>query len=254
MRWRATATSVNANATRSTPPIGMVRVCAAELDGSARRHSNAPPNAGLRAARILLLIKAAAGAKVTMGASGAIAGLYAATDSQSWVWTQPTGAIVPAPGTTLTLPVVVDDAAATTLADAGVNALRSISGVNQAWGARTLADLTAPRAYVGSSRTDLMLRTSIVESRQWVVFEPDDQTLWSTVTNSLTVFLTSIWHDRGICGATAADAFDVVCDISNNPPQLIEAGQLAVDVTLTLAPPDATLVQGYTFLVDASSS
>ena len=201
-----------------------------------------------------LVIEDASGETVTMGASGTVAGIYAFTDAQSGVWQQPTGPISAGPNLSVAPAAVLDDTSVAALNAALVNSLRSTSLGDVVWGSRTLVGVSDPRGYVGSSRTDLMLRTSITESLQWVVFEPDDPTLWATVTATVSSFLTTLWQQGALYGTTAADAFAVTCDASNNPPDQIELGQLLLDVQIALSAPGELMLQRYTFLTAGPDS
>lgn len=201
-----------------------------------------------------LQVEDAAGATVTMGAAGAVAGLYASGDAEDGVWHQPTGAIAGAPDATIALPLVLDDASVAALSAAQVNALRSTSQGDSVSGARTLAAPDLLGGNVGSSRTDLMIRTSIVESLRWVVFEPDDPTLWSTVGAAVSGFLTTLWAQGALFGTTAADAFVVTCDATTNPPQQILLGLLRLEVQLALDGPGRTRLESYTFATAGPAS
>ena len=109
-------------------------------------------------------------------------------------------------------------------------------------------------AYVASSRTDLYIRASLQESLQWVVFEPDDELLWQAVTQQVTTFLTQLWNEGGLVGATAADAFVVTCDASNNPPDQILNGLLSVEVEVRIVGNPQPTELAFTFQVESSGS
>lgn len=194
-----------------------------------------------------LQVEDAPGETVTMGAAGAIAGLYASNDAQIGVWNPPTGAIAGAANAPIALPLVLDDTSTGALSAAQVNALRSTPQGVFVRGARTLAPPGADGGYVSSSRTDLMIRTSIVESLRWVVFEPDDPTLWSSVTMTVSSFLLTLWEQGALFGATAADAFVVTCDATTNPTPQVLLGLLGLEVQLALDAPGRLRVESYTF-------
>ena len=194
-----------------------------------------------------LQVEDQSGTTVTIGAAASVAGVFAFSDAQIGVWQQPTGSIVGGTDMTISLPVRLDDAGVETLSTALVNAVWSTPQGDLVWGARTLAGVSESGGYVGSSRTDLMLRTSITDSLQWVVFEPDDATLWSSVTATVSTFLTPLWQQGAFFGATAADAFAVTCDASNNPPDQILLGLLVLDVAVALDASGTPTLQVYTF-------
>jgi len=73
---------------------------------------------------------------------------------------------------------------------------------------------------------------SLKNSLQWVVFEPNDQALWAAVSRDIAAFLTTLWSQGALFGATAQEAFFVTCDASNNPLETRELGQLFIDIGL----------------------
>jgi phage tail sheath protein FI len=47
---------------------------------------------------------------------------------------------------------------------------------------------------------------------------------------SLGAFLTAVWRQGALVGATASEAFYVKCDEVNNPPAVSELGELIAEV------------------------
>ncbi|MBI1773065.1 MAG: phage tail sheath family protein, partial [Burkholderiales bacterium] len=86
--------------------------------------------------------------------------------------------------------------------------------------------------YISIRRLFIYVEQSLKQSLQWVVFEPNDQTTWSSVTRDVTAFLTTLWQQGGLFGATAQEAFFVTCDASNNPPNTRMLGQMFIDIGL----------------------
>ena len=72
---------------------------------------------------------------------------------------------------------------------------------------------------------------------QWAVFEPNDQRLWTQLRISTTNFLTRIWRDGALFGSTPTQAFYVKCDEETNPPDVVEAGQVIVEVGISPVKP-----------------
>jgi hypothetical protein len=121
------------------------------------------------------------------------------------------------------------------LNDAGVNAIRFYSreGV-RVMGARTLDDPSGEYRYLPVRRTVTMIEESIEQSMRWVIFEPNDQTLWQKIRRDVTAFLTRIWRDGALMGSTPEEAFFVKCDAETNPQENIDAG--IVTTVIGLAP------------------
>lgn len=198
------------------------------------------------------------GAAVTMGAGGVVAGLWAATDASIGVWDTPIGIPLGVLPAAIGQPLAIDDATAVTLSSAGVNLIRDAASENATGavldGDRTLAFAASLEASVPESRTLLMLEASVQQSLQWVVFEPNDPTLWASITSALTGFLTAEWQEGALFGATAADAFTVECDADNNPVETRNLGQLYVDVQVQLTEDDAPVLLSLTFATEGPDS
>ena len=82
-----------------------------------------------------------------------------------------------------------------------------------------------------------MIEKSIAISTRWAVFESNDASLRSTLVHSLNVFLTAIWQTGGLQGAQPSEGFYVKCDATNNPPAVVDAGQLICEVGIAVAAP-----------------
>jgi len=112
----------------------------------------------------------------------------------------------------------------------GINCIRSFPGRGiRIWGARTLSSDPEWR-YINVRRLFNFIAESIVEGTQWSVFEPNDQRLWTSLRISAKNFLTRVWRDGALFGATPDEAFYVKCDAETNPPEVIEAGQVICEI------------------------
>lgn len=107
----------------------------------------------------------------------------------------------------------------------GVNCIRSFSDFGiTAWGARTLH--RQEWRYINVRRLFIWIGQSILRSTRFVVFEPNDRTLWKTIKGILTGFLTTVWRSGALMGRTPEEAFFVKCDSETNPPENIDLGQV----------------------------
>ncbi len=164
--------------------------------------------------------------------SGPTLGRYAYTDSNVGVWKSPAGVSDGALLTAVLLDQSISDADQDQLNPEGINAIRNfINYGNVIWGARTLA-LNTEWTYISIRRLFIYVEQSLKQSLQWVVFEPNDQTTWSSVTRDISSFLTTLWQQGGLFGATSSEAFFVTCDASNNPPNTRALGQMFIDIGL----------------------
>ncbi|MBR8840528.1 MAG: phage tail sheath family protein [Stigonema ocellatum SAG 48.90 = DSM 106950] len=114
----------------------------------------------------------------------------------------------------------------------GINCIRSFPNRGiRIWGARTLVepDKTEWR-YISVRRLISYIEKSIELGTQWVVFEPNDEDLWSRVKRVVSNFLERIWREGALFGASPEQAFYVKCDEELNPPETRILGRLYVEV------------------------
>ena len=178
------------------------------------------------------------GTQVTdVGASGAIAGLYASTDSARGVWKTPAGIAVKLGGIS-DLALRMSDVDNGRLNPVAVNCLRSLPTVGDVvWGGRTMDgdDLSGSQwKYVSVRRLALYIEESLFRGTQWVVFEPNDEPLWAQVRLDVGAFMHSLFRQGAFQGTSAKDAYFVKCDKDNNPQASIDQGVL--NVTIGFAP------------------
>ncbi|HYF26978.1 MAG TPA: phage tail sheath subtilisin-like domain-containing protein [Baekduia sp.] len=119
----------------------------------------------------------------------------------------------------------------------GVNCIRAFRGRGiRVWGARTMSSDPEWR-YLNVRRLFNFISESIIEGTQWAVFEPNDERLWIALRVSTSNFLTRVWRDGALFGATPSEAFFVRCDAETNPPDLVEAGQVTIQVGIAPVKP-----------------
>jgi uncharacterized protein len=159
----------------------------------------------------------------TVAPSGTVAGIYAQVEP--WIAPAGTGFV---PNGVAGVAVTIGDDDNTALSEAGIDAIRLFSTIGvRVWGARTTS--TDPQwRYVNVRRLALFIETSVDRGLQWVVFEPNDETLWQNITVEVTDFMLSLFSQGAFAGATANQAFYVRC----NPD--LEAS--LVNVTIGFAP------------------
>jgi phage tail sheath protein FI len=119
----------------------------------------------------------------------------------------------------------------------GINCIRSFPGRGiRIWGARTLSSDPEWR-YLNVRRLFNYISESIIEGTQWAVFEPNDERLWGSLKISSANFLTRVWRDGALFGGTPEQAFYVKCDSETNPPDVIEAGQVVIEIGIAPVKP-----------------
>jgi phage tail sheath protein FI len=165
--------------------------------------------------------------------SGHICGVYSRTDSERGVHKAPANEIVRG---ALGLKYNVSKGEQDLLNPKGINAIRFMNGGIRIWGARTLSSDPSWR-YINVRRLFIMVEASIERATQWVVFEPNDHRLWKRVTRTISSFLTLLWRNGALMGTSPEQAFYVKCDEETNPPEVIDAGQLVVEIGLAPVKP-----------------
>jgi hypothetical protein len=172
---------------------------------------------------------------VAVPPSGHVAGIYARTDATRGVHKAP--ANEPIHGA-LNITYRMTSEEQGELNQAGVNCIRLFAreGI-LVWGARTLADAASEWRYLNVRRLFNMIEESIVRSTRWVVFEPNDISLWKSIRRDVSAFLRVVWRDGALMGATPEEAFFVKCDEETNPAEVIDAGQVVTMIGIAPVKP-----------------
>lgn len=170
--------------------------------------------------------------------SGHVAGIYARTDTLRGVHKAP--ANEPVRGA-LNVTYRVTDEEQGELNQRGINCIRyfSTEGI-RVWGARTLGD--PEWRYVNVRRLFCMVEASIARSTRWVVFEPNNQTLWESMKRDVNAFLRRLWRDGALMGRTPEEAFFVKCDAETNPPEVVDAGTVMMMIGIAPVKPAEFIV------------
>jgi hypothetical protein len=159
--------------------------------------------------------------------SGHVAGVWARVDAERGVHKAPANAVLRGvSGFTQTITA----AEQAILNPAGLNVLRHFSDRgNVVWGARTVSTDPTWR-YLNVRRLFCMIEGSLLVSTRWIVFEPNDKTLWEGVRRDVTAFLTRQWRNGALFGRSPEEAFYVKCDDETNPPDVRTAGRVVVEI------------------------
>lgn len=148
--------------------------------------------------------------------SGAMAGVMATIDSQEGVWKAPANTSIVGAAS---LPIKLSESQQANLnmdavSGKSINAIRMFNGIGiLVWGARTLDGNSLDWKYLSVRRTMTMLEQSCKLAAHAYVFEPNDKNTWEAVKSMISSFLTSIWKEGGLQGATPTDAFSVECGL-----------------------------------------
>jgi Bacteriophage tail sheath protein len=168
---------------------------------------------------------------------GMVAGVMARTDAERGVWKAPAGIEAGLSGVRA-LTVKLSDAENGLLNPLGVNCLRTFPAAgNVVWGARTLAGadaLASQWKYVPVRRTANFIEESLYRGTQWVVFEPNDEPLWSQIRLNVGAFMHDLFRQGAFQGATPQEAYLVKCDKDTTTQTDINNG--VVNILVGFAP------------------
>jgi hypothetical protein len=168
---------------------------------------------------------------------GFVAGIYASTDAGRGVWKAPAGIDASLTGVS-GLQYTLTDLENGNLNQLGINCLREFNVYGDVvWGARTLQGSNQAASqwkYVPIRRLALFIETSLYDGTQWVVFEPNDQNLWSQIRLNVGSFMQGLFLQGAFQGTTPQQAYFVKCDADNNPQSSINQG--VVNILAGFAP------------------
>jgi len=173
----------------------------------------------------------------TAAPCGTIAGLYARTDASRGVWKAPAGTEAALTGVQA-VTYSLTDRENGTLNPLGVNCIRALPVFGPvSWGARTLrgADqMTSEWKYIPVRRLALYIEESLYRGTQWVVFEPNDEPLWSQIRLNLGAFMHTLFRQGAFQGSTPREAYLVKCDRETTTQDDINRG--VVNIVVGFAP------------------
>jgi phage tail sheath protein FI len=176
----------------------------------------------------LRVLPATAGAPILVPPSGHVCGVIARSDTTRGVHKAPANEIL---NGSLGVERTMSDIDQGQLNLIGVNVVRifQAGGRPVLWGARTTAT-DRNWQYVNIRRLFLFLEESIEEGIRWSIFEPNNLQLWQKLKRTITEFLTRVWRDGGLFGATPEEAFYVRIDATNNPFSDQALGRLNIEI------------------------
>ena len=147
--------------------------------------------------------------------SGAVAGIFARTDANIGVWKAPAGIEATIRGIDgLSLKLTEEQNG--NLNVKAVNCLmdKPLAGP-VVWGSRTLKGSDtegSPWKYIPVIRMGLFIEESLYRGTQWVVFEPNDEPLWSEIRLSIGAFMHNLFRKGAFQGTSPKEAYFVKCD------------------------------------------
>ena len=166
--------------------------------------------------------------------SGAMAGVYARSDTDRGVHKAPANEIVR--GCT-GLSCSYNEGEQDVLNPMGVNLIRAFTGRGiRVWGARTISS-NGLWKYLNVRRLFIYVEESIKANTNWVVFEPNSEVLWSRVKRTIEMFLSTCWRDGALAGTSPSEAFFVECGRTTMTQDDIDNGRLICNIGIAPVKP-----------------
>jgi phage tail sheath protein FI len=159
--------------------------------------------------------------------SGFLCGIYARSDALRGVHRAPANEVLHG---VLRLSYPLSHQEQIQLTAQGVNSLRTLSGLGTlVWGARTLS--RDPQwQYVSVRRQFDHLKACLTQGLQWVVFEANEEPLWTQVRDRIDGFLMEEWQLGALAGQRPEQAYYVRCDRSTMTEADQRAGRLVCQI------------------------
>ena len=165
--------------------------------------------------------------------SGAVVGIYARSDVARGVHKAPANETVMCTGLNIQFGKAEQDI----LNPQGINLIREIPGQGiRVWGARTISSNSAFK-YVNVRRLFIYVEESIKANTNWVVFEPNDQTLWTRVGITISSFLNTMWRNGMLGGDSPATSYFVEIGPSTMTRDDIMNGRLICNIGIAPSRP-----------------
>lgn len=165
--------------------------------------------------------------------SGAVMGIYARTDIARGVHKAPANETVMCSDLSINYNKGEQDI----LNPAGINLIRRIPGQGiRVWGARTASSNSAFK-YVNVRRLFIYVEESIRANTNWVVFEPNDATLWTRVRITISSFLDTLWRSGMLAGASSEESYFVEIGTATMTTDDIKNGRLICNVGIAPSRP-----------------
>jgi phage tail sheath protein FI len=185
--------------------------------------------------------------------SSSMAGVYTRVDNTRGVWKAPANVglrSVKAPS------ILITDSEQEILnvdsvSGKSINAIRNFEGRGLlVWGARTLDGNSNEWRYINVRRLFLFVEQSTRNASQFVVFEPNSAVTWNRVKGMISNFLTNLWRDGGLVGATPTEAFFVKVGLGETMvTQDVLEGRMIVEIGLAASRPAEFIILRFSHFI-----
>jgi len=166
-----------------------------------------------------------------IGPSGHVAGLIARIDQERGVFKTPANEVLRG---TLDVETIVNRTEHEVLNPEpyNINVIRDFRDQGRGirlYGGRMITSLSDWK-YTSVRRLFILIEKSIERGTQWAVFEPNGPLLWSRLIDSVSTFLTRLWHDGALLGLKKEQAFFVRCGTDTMSQDDIDNGRLIMEI------------------------
>ena len=177
----------------------------------------------------------------SMPPSGAVVGVYAATDRTRGVWKAPANislANVISPSVIFSK-IELENLNVDAVAGKSINAIRSFLGKGTLiYGARTLAGNDNEWRYISVRRFFNMVEESTKKATEGFVFEPNDANTWVKVQAMIENFLSTLWRQGALQGIKPEHAFYVAVGLGKTMTALdILEGRMIIEIGMAAVRP-----------------
>ena len=160
-----------------------------------------------------------------------VAGIYSRTDATRNVGKAPGGTIDGALRFLTGLESDPDKGERDTVYPVRINPLINTTQTGLAvWGVRTMSPTNDVLRYINAVRLFQFVEKSIFNSTFGFVFESITSNLYAQIKTTIDGFLLNLYNTGHFAGSSPGAAFFVICDGTNNPPEVANLGQVIVDI------------------------
>ncbi len=189
--------------------------------------------------------------------SGGMAGVISKTDSEGGPWEAPANTSIVGAAH---LPIRLNESQQGGLnmdavSGKSINCIRFFNGLGiLVWGARTLDGNSMDWKYLPVRRTMIMLEQSCKLAAHKYVFAENNKNTWEAVKGMISSFLTTIWNEGGLMGASAGDAFSVECGLGTTmTSDDVANGFMKVSIKVSVTHPAEFIILTFTQQMAKSS-
>jgi len=180
---------------------------------------------------------------VNIPPGGHVAGVYARVDNTKSVGKAPAGVEDGKLSYSIGLERTLEFAEIDVLYPKQVNAIIDTAQTGRClWGARTLENPPSDFRFIHVRRLFNFLKMSIFNSTHGFVFEDVGASLRQRIRLSVQSFLLTLYGQGLFKGDSPSEAFDVICDETNNPTEVEDSGTVICDIYVAANVPGEFIV------------